>query len=134
MSHYEKSHLMASFESKLRYKVFNCFFCINKYGKTKRLKEKTKRNRKLKGCFDISTKTYQLGDYVYKSCIGNYTKDINFILESFALYSKGVMPFSGTLVDQPSKIIEIFDIIGNQQDIFQKEMIKKEENLLKRKT
>lgn len=65
----------------------------------------------LKGCFDFKTKQYRLENIKYNSCIGNFVTNIDFLVDAFALYEKGIMPFPGELAIQPSKIISIFNII-----------------------
>jgi hypothetical protein len=67
--------------------------------------------RKLKGCYDFTTKAYKLENIVYKSCVGNFTKNIVYFLEAFSQYEKGMLPYNGSLGEQPAKIIEIFNII-----------------------
>lgn len=74
---------------------------------------KTDRKRKSKGCFDDTTKTYQVENVKFYTCIGNLVKPIDYLLESFIQYEKGIMPFSGGLLEQPSKIIEVFNIIAH---------------------
>jgi hypothetical protein len=41
--------------------------CITQYGKSKRLMDKTERARKLKGCFDYTTKKYRLENISYNT-------------------------------------------------------------------
>jgi hypothetical protein len=108
---YEYALLLATLEAKLEPKKFNCHSCIYQYGKSERLVKKTERSRMLKGCFDLTTKQYRLENIKYLSCLGNYTTNIDFLLDAFAFYEKGIMPFSGPLGEQPSKIISIFNII-----------------------
>ena len=85
--------------------------CITQYGKSKRLMDKTERARKLKGCFDYTTKKYRLENISYNTCIGSYVTNIDYLTDAFFQYEKGIMPFSGPLGDMPSKIISIFNII-----------------------
>lgn len=35
----------------------------------------------------------------------------SYFIGLFLAYEKGILPFSGSLVDQPAKIIEIFEVI-----------------------
>jgi len=72
---------------------------------------KTDRKRQSKGCFETGIKTYLLGNVKYDKCVGNFNKEIDYILEAFSLYEKGVLPFKGNLGKQPNKIIEVFNIL-----------------------
>ena len=99
--------LLAALEARLEPKKFNCFKCAASYKTEKNKKIK----RKSKGCYDYSTKVYRVENILYKTCIGNYNTSIDFYLEAFSMYEKGVLPFKGTLANQPNKLIEIFNII-----------------------
>ena len=101
---------LASLEARLKPDKFSCTRCAAKYKPQHR-----EAKRKSKGCYDYSTKVYRLDNVVYKTCLGNYNKDINFFIEAFSLYEKGVLPFKGTLSDQPSKVIDIFNIIEQRR-------------------
>ena len=43
--------------------------------------------------------------------MGNFVKPIDFLLEAFSLYEKGVLPFKGNIGEQPNKIMEVFNVI-----------------------
>ena len=47
-------------------------------------------------------------------------------------YEKGILPFEGPLVDQPAKIVDIFNILNNFNLERQQEMQKKNEEAMKR--
>lgn len=48
----------------------------------------------------------------FSKCIGNYYDNVVAgYLSANEIYQKGVMPFSGSLFDQPAKIIEVFSVI-----------------------
>lgn len=83
--------------------------CASKY------KDKS-RKRKPKGCYDYSTKVYRLENILYKTCVGNYNSNIDFLVEAFSKYEKGMLPFKGTLGEQPAKIIDIFHIIEQRRE------------------
>ena len=78
---------------------------------------KTERNRTAKGCFKLGVKSYTIDNILYKSCIGNYVAPIDFYIEAFSLYEKGMLPYLGTLGEQPNKIIEIFQVIDRRRTI-----------------
>ncbi len=73
--------------------------------------DKTFRNRKSKGCFDTHTKQYLIQNIRYNKCIGNFVVPIDYLVEAFSLYEKGVLPFEGNIGDQPNKIMEVFQLI-----------------------
>lgn len=73
--------------------------------------EKSRINRRSKGCFDYVTKAHRIDNIRYDSCIGNYAVPIEYYIEAFRLYEKGILPFPGGLADQPNKIIAIFNLI-----------------------
>lgn len=103
--------LLASLESKLDPKKFHCGSCITQYGSSERLMKKTERKRKSKGCFDLTSKKYRIDNIRYNTCIGNFAVPIDFFIEAFSLYEKGVLPFKGNISEQPSKIMEVFQLI-----------------------
>lgn len=102
--------LLAALEARLEPSKFSCSKCAAKYKP-----EHRPRKRKSKGCYDYSTRVYRIENIVYKTCIGNYNKDISFFVEAFSMYEKGMLPFKGTLSEQPSKIIDIFNIIEQRR-------------------
>lgn len=107
----EYALLLASIESKVDPKKFHCGTCITQYGKSERLQKKTLRKRESKGCFDYSTKSYKFDNLIFKTCPGNFVVPIDYFVEAFSLYEKGVLPFRGTIGDQPNKIMEVFQLI-----------------------
>ena len=86
--------------------------------------KKTERKRKSKGCYDYTTKQYRNGGFLYKSCYGNYVSNIDFYIEAFSFFEKGKLPYTGTLGEQPNKIIEIFNIIHSRRE----EVLQQKEN------
>jgi len=108
---YEYITLTAALEARYEPQKFNCATCIMQYGKSQRLMDKTDRKRQSKGCYGVGVKTYRLDNIKYSMCVGNFNKEIDYIIEAFSLYEKGVLPFKGNLGNQPNKIIEVFNII-----------------------
>jgi len=80
--------------------------------------EKGMRSRRSKGCFDFTSKAYRLENIRYNNCIGNHAVPIDFFMEAFALFDKGIMPFDGALADQPNKIMEVFDLIDRRRKAY----------------
>lgn len=112
----EYSYLLASLEARLVPSKFSCSQCA-RY-KKESLREQKKRS---KGCFDYTTRTYLIENIIYETCIGNFNTDIQFYIEAFSHYQKGMLPFKGNLSDQPNKIIEIFAIIDQRIEDKRKE-------------
>jgi len=107
----EYVYLIAGLEVALEPKKFNCNQCAASY---KEINKAAK--RKPKGCYDYSTRVYKIENVLYKSCIGNYNNSMDFLLEAFSFYEKGMLPFKGTLAEQPAKIIDIFNIIEQRRN------------------
>ena len=73
--------------------------------------------KKHKGCYDLHTRVYKLENIQYNSCIGNYTDySVSFFTELYFKFEKGILPFKGTIREQPNKIMEIFNLIGYYLD------------------
>lgn len=93
---------------------FNCNFCLKKYSNRPDHAEMTKANRERKGCFNISQNAlHNIDNLRYHSCIGNFVSDsaISFV-EAEARYNQGILPYAGSLFDQPAKVMEIFSCIA----------------------
>jgi hypothetical protein len=119
---YEYITILPSIQAFLEPKKFNCVTCLLQNGTSEKLIGKTEAKRKSKGCFDYTTRKYKLKNIVYNSCLGNFTKEIDYIIEAFSHYEKGMLPYKGTLAEQPNKIIEIFDLISSMRsEHFEKE-------------
>jgi hypothetical protein len=97
-----RASLAAHFEDR-----FNCHKCLKK-----NFSERGKVKRKSLGCFDLTSRTYLVDNIKFSSCVGNYTAiGFGYYLEVFLQYEKGVLPFKGSLGDQPNKMIELLHII-----------------------
>jgi hypothetical protein len=83
---------------------------------------KTERARKFKGCFDFKTKSYRIDNVLFDSCVGNYAVPIEYYVEAFRLYEKGVLPFEGGVGEQPNKIMAIFQLIeARRTEVFERQ-------------
>lgn len=74
----------------------------------------TQANRERKGCFGIAENTLHHFDNLhYNTCVGNLASDaaLSFI-EAEARYNQGILPYPGSLFEQPAKVIDIFDCIA----------------------
>lgn len=93
---------------------FNCHWCLKKYNGRTDKDEITQKNRERKGCFSVSQYAlHNLDNLRYHTCIGNFASDsaLSFI-EAEARYNQGILPYAGSLFEQPAKIIEIFNCIA----------------------
>lgn len=71
----------------------------------------TEKRRKVKGCWGGGI-SYSLEDIEFNACIGNFTSQgAKYIIDLFMMFEKGVMPYEGSLSDQPAKLLEAFDMI-----------------------
>ena len=112
--------LLPSIEAVLEPSKFHCATCIMQYGGTKRTMAKAETKRRSKGCYDYGIMDYRLENIKYDRCVGNYVKNIEYFTDAFSLYEKGILPFEGTLGDQPNKIMEIFELIHRRRAEFMK--------------
>ena len=103
--------LLASVEAALNPEKYLCESCITQYGTSERLMKKTLRKRQAKGCFKEVSRGIRIENILFKKCIGSFAVPINYFVEAFILYEKGVMPEMGSLGEQPNKIIEVFRVI-----------------------
>lgn len=73
-------------------------------------------------------------DIGYYQCFCNFVDPSSlFILRLFFQYEKGFLPFSGSIVDQPPKIMELFSILTYLKSEKQKELDEKMKAKEKRK-
>lgn len=73
------------------------------------------KERQAKACKEVRPSPFlKVGKISYSTCIGNfYNASVIHLLTAFAAYENGVMPYSGSLMDQPNKVIEVFEMIAN---------------------
>lgn len=102
--------------------AFHCDFCKKKYAKSYR------DNRK--ACSVESKKPV----FEYKDRIKYYRCPANFVDMSIVHYMtvnkhfrNGIMPFSGTLMEQPNKLIEILELIESLLNEIESEKSRKED-------
>lgn len=51
---------------------------------------------------------------IYNKCIGNYYNGFwSSIINSSKQYDNGIMPFSGGIMDQPAKFVEVMNLVHN---------------------
>lgn len=87
-------------------------------------------SRKKKGCYGPGLSKYQFDNMKFTICPGNfYSQAVTSYIDLYYNYQRGVLPYEGTLMDQPSKIIDVFNtidaLIKNKQIEAHKEQEKK---------
>lgn len=86
---------------------FQCERCV----KQKAPPEQILKIRNSLGCFGSRRELYTLEGFRFKSCIGNfYSAAAFFWYRNFRDYQRGILPYPGSLLEQPAKAIEIFQI------------------------
>lgn len=116
---------------------FNCHRCMNQYSKrpdyanNKEAYDKSLNTiRRKKGCEGPGISQYKVENIKYSICIGNfYSHSVYQYVDLYYNYQRGVMPFAGSIMEQPCKIIEVFNIIdgfikGKQLEAHNKELSK----------
>ena len=92
---------------------WNCHACLTSYD-ARNMKDKNKllnSKREIKGCWG-KDRPYTVEDIEYYTCIGNYNSaNSRRYIDMFDHFEKGIMPFNGAYMDQPCKVIDIFNII-----------------------
>lgn len=79
--------------------------------------EQAQKYRESKGCFDIKPMVlHKVGNIHFNTCIGNFFDYTTLsLLDAHDKLDKGILPFPGSYMDQPSKVIEVMKIIGNHK-------------------
>lgn len=92
--------------------------------------------RKKKGCGVYSEEPRVTVDgFNYHMCLchkGFHHPNFGTLVLMHEAYEKGILPFEGPLVDQPAKIIDIFNILNSFNLERQQELQKKNEEVAKR--
>ena len=108
---------------------FICSECIQKNsGRNEQMLQKI---REQKGCFGVkSSPIHNINKEIFfSSCIGNYFNQAAVSwLSIHEFFDKGQMPFAGSLLDQPAKIIDVMSLIKSHK-IEQAEKRQKQEAL-----
>jgi hypothetical protein len=93
---------------------FICSECVTKFKGRTDEKEMLRKTKTTRNCETVSTPSmlFQVYDLKSKRCPGNlFSREVVFHYELFQKFKLGILPFQGSLSDQPNKIIEIFKII-----------------------
>lgn len=118
---------------------FDCKTCVTEY--TKRPDYRARqveydgllvKKQGLKGCKSIDKVRAQVEDIKYHRCLGNFRSDMvaNY-MEAYHQYKLGNLPFDGNFLSQPSKIIDVFNLIDACIKVKQAELEEKEKRKAK---
>jgi hypothetical protein len=79
--------------------------------------EQAHKYRESKGCFAPRPMVvHKIGDLHFKSCIGNFFDySVISLMDAHDKLDKGILPFEGSYMDQPAKVMDIFKIIHNHK-------------------
>lgn len=109
---------------------FNCDEKIKKYGKRTGYERAKEMVQKENGCNQyFDNIKYYVDNIGYKSCLCTFKHpDMNYYLTLFNQYDKGVLPFKGSLTEQPNKIVEVFNLITGLKAEREQESLEKIKN------
>lgn len=96
---------------------FICGECKMKYKGTGYAMEQATKHRSDKGCFKPSAIVlHKIKDIHFKSCVGNFFDySALSLLDAHDKLEKGILPFPGSYMDQPAKVMEVFKLISNHK-------------------
>lgn len=90
---------------------YSCGACLSKYASRVDGAMMTEKSRSVKACREIRTEAFANIDrqIYFKTCPGNFVSGaVLGWLDAHSAYRRGVLPFAGGLMDQPSKVLELF--------------------------
>lgn len=96
-------------------KEFQCAECLSKYKGREDFKVMTERSRTAKACTKMSdTAIHNIDrEIFFKKCVGNYfTFPVLHWIRAHNHFEKGILPFPGSLMDQPNKAMEVFEVVA----------------------
>lgn len=72
-----------------------------------------------KGCFEVSGNTlHKFDDLEYSTCVGNFVSESAlFWIEAEGRFTQGILPFPGSLTEQPAKVMEVFNCIAAHKQV-----------------
>lgn len=112
----------------LENKRYNCEVCLKGYRGRTNEAEMLQKEREAKACQVIRpTPFMKIGNIAYSTCVGNfYSASVVHLLTAFGHYENGIMPYPGSLMEQPSKVIEVFSVMNQikQDKLKEREQIK----------
>lgn len=102
----------------MKERQFDCGTCLNKWAGRTDSAEMTEANRKVKGCWGSTEFLHEIvvpgGRISFKTCVGNLVQDGMFHwIVLHRQFQKGVLPYPGSLSEQPAKVLELFELIDS---------------------
>lgn len=95
---------------------FNCIDCLKSHRKHQNGEAMRQKERDAKFCkTEAASYVHKIKDNIFfKSCIGNYYSQSVIMMMNAYLYfdQQGVLPFPGSLMEQPNKAIEVFNVMS----------------------
>lgn len=130
LSTYEYSQIIATFY----YHNDDKFGCDRKAAKfykddrRKNPKADEEHFRKMQGCVgERKSVMYQFESIGYYGCLCRFrTNMYGFYWSAYQAFKQGTMPYPGSFSEQPSKIIEVFNLLDNLVEDLREEHAKKE--------
>jgi hypothetical protein len=101
---------------------FDCSKCLKKYAQRTDYEAMTAKLRLSKSCESFQSQpVHQIEAegvrLSFTTCIGNFKRPSMLRwVEAHRQYQTGILPFSGGFLDQPNKVIEIFNLISSEQN------------------
>jgi hypothetical protein len=121
-TNYEYAQIVATLEADFQEHshMFSCHDCWTQFdhhpGEAKI--ELLHKAQKLKGCRNDRHKPYVFENLEFHRCPGNFVgSDVKQLLVQFQNYERGVLPFGGSLGEQPAKIVELFNLINGYRSV-----------------
>lgn len=120
---------------------YRCSDCKRKY---KNDKQKAEKNYELMACRYLAEKPRHNYNpehnnkgnpkILYRNCIGNYYDNyFASLINYYNKYNNGILPFNGGLFEQPSKFVEVMELVHNLINENNTSKEKKEQLLSKRR-
>lgn len=109
----EAARIRATFHA-AEYEKFDCNKCVAQYAGRPNGEEMTAKLQKSKACRSKEAAPIQwIGkDLGFRTCIGNFVSpQVRAMTAAFNKFQSGVMPYSGGLMEQPAKIISVFQLM-----------------------
>lgn len=98
---------------------YQCGSCLNKYAGRRDAEAMSEKSRASKFCTSLAPeKTFiAVLDFLkFRSCPGNFTRsEIYSWLSAYQRFKAGLLPYPGAYLDQPNKVIELFDIFQAEE-------------------
>ena len=96
-------------------KTYQCGECLKKYRERKDAEEMLKKYRTNMGCFTNDSPLKRVvNDIEYSTCPGNtFNFQVYYVIQLYRKYQDGILPYPGSLTEQPAKVMEAFSVIDD---------------------